>query len=240
MTSDSRIPLALFTHAWNVPLRKAAALQSELAEYVELTPLTGAPRLVAGVDTAYHGDDLFVAVVVIDMVEDKIVEIGRAHSRGKTLFPYMPGYLAFREAPTMLAALKRLFHRPDLVFVSGHGVCHPRLCGKASHVGLRSGLPTIGCSRERLVGHYTEPGPKTGDYSVIRYSPQAPGVVLRTREGVKPVFVSPGHGIDLLGAIEQTIRCIHRYRLPEPLRRAHIEAGRSMRSRREQSQQTED
>jgi deoxyribonuclease V len=227
------IPHKLASHAWNISLQKAAALQTELASHVKLIPLIGNPEIVAGIDVAIHDETIYAAVVLVELSSGKTIEITRSDGGSKLLFPYQAGYRAFREGSAMIKAFDKLHHQPELVIINGHGACHPRQCGSASHIGLRLGLPTIGCARERLVGHYQPPGPNKGDYSVIQYSPQAPGVVLRAREGTNPIFVSPGHRIDLLGAIEQTMRCLTNYRLPEPLRRAHIEAGRFMRAQRE-------
>ncbi|HUU44551.1 MAG TPA: endonuclease V [Acidobacteriota bacterium] len=233
MEREPLLPRRLATHTWNISLKRAAALQNRLAAYVRLTPLVGTPNLVAGIDSAYDGDETYVAVLVMDLTAGQVIEIKCAHSGGATLFPYAPGYRAFREGATILKATKRLHHQPELYFVAGHGICHPRLCGNATHIGLLLNRPTIGCARERLVGQYEAPGPNKGDYSVIRYSPQAPGVVLRARPDANPIFISPGHRIDLTGTIEQTLRCLTKYRIPEPLRRAHIEAGRFMRLKRD-------
>jgi deoxyribonuclease V len=219
-------------HPWNLPLKRAAALQTELSSYVLLRPLKGIPEIVAGVDTAEWKDMVFIAVVVMEASTDKVIEI--THGRAYAQFPYIAGYRAFRDGPPAIKALRSLRNAPDLVFIAGQGVCHPRFLGVASHLGLWIDRPTIGCTDRRLVGHYEPPGEKRGNYSVIRYSPQAPGVVLRTRDGVAPVFVSPGHRTDLLSAIENTLRFCTKYRLPEPLRRAHIEAGKDMRRYRDE------
>jgi deoxyribonuclease V len=217
-------------HAWNLSLPRAAELQTDLAARVLLTPLKEIPALAAGVDTAEWNGQVFAVAVVMDIQSGKVVEIGRNHAFAR--FSYVAGYLAFRHGPVVLKAIRQLDRDPGLFFFAGHGVCHPRLLGLASHLGLRIDRPSVGCSLERLVGHYDPPGPHRGDYSVVRFSPQAPGVVLRTQPGINPIFVSPGHRIDLLGAIEQTLRLTVKYRLPEPLRRAHIEAGRYMREYR--------
>ncbi len=214
-------------HPWNLPLRRAAGVQSDLSKFVSLVPLTVTPRTVVGIGSAERDNHLFIAAVAMDVIDGKVIDITHAHAVVKE--KYIPGYRAFREGPLILKALKRLYYEPDLLIFHGYGVCHPRLFGLASHIGLWLDLPSIGIADKRLIGHFDQPGEKRGDYSTIRYSPQAPGVVLRTREGVKPVFVSPGHKIDLLGAIEQTMRLATTYRLPEPLRRAHIEAGKDMR-----------
>ena len=218
-------------HPWNLSLRGAAALQSELASHVLLTPLSAKPKIVAGVDTAEWNDHVFAVAVVMEAESGKVVEIGRSHAFAR--FSYLAGYMAFRHGPIILKAIHQLDRTPGLFFFAGHGVCHPRFFGIASHLGLRIDRPSIGCSVERLVGHFDQPGENRGDYAVIRFSPQAPGAVLRTQPGINPIFVSPGHRIDLIGAIEQTVHFAARYRLPEPLRRAHIEAGRYMREYRD-------
>lgn len=219
-------------HQWNLSHKRAAALQTELSKYVRLVPLTDEPRIIVGVDSAEWNDFVFIAVVVMDAESDKVIQI--THAQGNARFGYIPGYRAFREGPFILKAVKAIDYEPDMFFFAGQGVCHPRFCGMASHLGLWLDKPAIGCTETRLVGHWEEPGTGRGDYSVIRYSPEAPGVVLRTRDGLNPVFVSPGHRIDLMGAIEQTLRFASKHRLPEPLRRAHIEAGHDMRRYRTQ------
>jgi len=219
----------LLQHPWAIPLKRAAAIQTELASHVRLTPLTHDPDIVAGIDYARDGNHMYLSVVVMDLQKEKVIEIQAAE--GITSFPDMVGYLAFRVGPLIHQAVRGLYHKPGLLLINGSGVCHPRLCGIASHMGLRLKIPTIGCTTERMPGHYDPPGEKRGDYSVVRYSPQAPAVVLRSRKGLNPIFVSPGHLIDLIGTVEQTLRVCWKYRLPEPLRRAHIEAGRFMRSR---------
>ncbi len=219
----------LLHHSWSVPLKRAAIIQAELAPYVRLTPLSRRPQVMAGIDFASDENHYFVSVVVMDFRNGKVIEIQSAE--GITSFPDTHGYLAFRVGSLVIQAARQLIHEPDLYFVNGPGVCHSRLCGVASHIGLRLGKATIGCTLERQAGHYDPPGEKEGDYSVVRFVPRAPGVVLRSRAGVNPIFVSPGHMVDLLGAVEQTMRACLRYRLPEPLRRAHIEAGRFMRQR---------
>ncbi len=219
----------LLHHSWAVPIRRAAAIQAELAKHVQLIPLRSKPEVVAGVDYARDGNHMFVAVVVMELRKERVIEIQCAE--GITSFPDVDGYLAFRIGPLIHQAIRLLYHKPQLLYINGSGVCHPRLCGAASHMGRRLEIPTIGCTTKRMAGHYDPPGMDRGDYSVVRYSPQAPAVVLRSRAGLNPIFVSPGHRIDLLGAIEHTMRVCWKFRLPEPLRRAHIEAGRFMRQR---------
>lgn len=228
MTTRSEVH-QLLHHPWSVPVRRAAIIQTELAAHVRLTSIAFKPEIVAGIDYARHGNHIFLAIVVMDLRTEKVIEIQGAE--GIASFPDVPGYLAFRLGPLIHQTVRNLYHKPQLLFINGAGVCHPRLCGIASHMGLRLNVPTIGCTTERMAGHFDPPGENRGDYSVVRYSPQAPALVLRSRHGLNPIFVSPGHLIDLLGAVEQTLRVCWKFRLPEPLRRAHIEAGKFMRQR---------
>ncbi len=227
----------LINHPWNLTLPRAAALQSELASHVRLTPLKEPSVIVAGADIAESAGQVFAAVVVMDSSSGKVIEISRSHAFAR--FSAIAGYLAFRHGPIILKAIHQLDHTPELFFFAGHGVCHPRFLGLAAHLGLRMDRASIGCSSERLVGHYDLPGPKRGDHTVVRFSPQAPGAVLRTQPGINPLFVSPGHKIDLMGAISETLRLSTKFRFPEPLRRAHIEAGRYMREFRDNARITE-
>ena len=162
------------------------------------------------------------AVVVWDMESREEVETVTA--RSEIRFPYVPGLLAFREAPTVLMAFERLDNRPQLLICDGHGIAHPRRFGLASHVGVLAGVPTIGCARRRLCGTFTGPEDSRGSSSPLVDRGEIIGTVLRTRTGVKPVFVSVGHLIDLSTAERIALDCTPRYRLPEALRLAHRRA----------------
>lgn len=141
-------------------------------------------------------------------------------------FPYIPGYLAFREAPAILKALSRVKTRIDLLMIDGHGIAHPRRMGIASHIGVIKDIPTIGVAKSLLVGKFEEPGYKRGSYSLLKDGDEVIGVTLRTRDGVKPVFVSIGHRVSLDSAITITLKSTKGYRIPEPTRIAHIEVGK--------------
>jgi deoxyribonuclease V len=182
-------------------------------------------KLVAGVDISVNrfAKTGTAAVVVLRYPELEIVEISTVTERVE--FPYVPGLLTFREAPLSLAAFEKLAVTPDLVIVDGQGIAHPRRIGLASHLGLCLGLPTIGCAKSRLTGEYEEPGNKAGSYAELTDSGEVIGAALRTRAGVKPVYVSIGHMIDLPSAIKRVLACCRGYRLPEPTRLAHMAAG---------------
>lgn len=200
-------------------IAEAESLQRELAPLVELCPLKGKVRTVAAVDADYDETTVYAATVLFQYAPcahpfEKQVEVRHVP------FPYLPGFLSLREAPAILAALRKLSHFPDVVLVDGQGIAHPRRFGLACHVGILSRLPTIGVAKKQLVGKFEEPPPQRGAWSPLELEGQLVGAVLRTRTGVKPLFVSPGHLITLHEAVEIVLHCSTRYRIPEPLRMA--------------------
>ena len=219
-------------HSWNVSLSGAAALQEELRERVRFRTFSRSRvRYVAGADIALGParDELIAAVVVVDFRSLEVVET-RVLSH-PLVFPYVPGYLSFREAPAVIACLRRARTPIDALLCDGQGIAHPRGLGLASHVGLWAGIPTVGCAKSRLVGHFVEPGRRRGSVSSLVYEGERVGSVLRTRDNVKPLFVSPGHLIDHEGSVQLVLACSTRYRLPEPARLAHMAAGEEKRRR---------
>lgn len=209
-------------HDWAVDYRQAVALQRELAERVSLQSTLPAPlATVAGVDVSYekHGDLFFAGIVVLSFPALEVVE--EASACGRIAFPYIPGLLSFRELPILLEACRRLRTVPDAVLVDGQGVAHPRRFGLASHLGLWLQRPTVGCAKSRLCGEHAEPGRRRGERVPLVHRGEEVGTVLTTRDGVKPLFVSAGHAIDLPSATELTLACCRRYRMPEPTRLAH-------------------
>jgi deoxyribonuclease V len=189
-----------------------------------------APRYIAGVDISVGktGKIATGTVVVLSYPELEIVEIKTA--RGNLGFPYIPGLLSFRELPLTLAAFEKLNVTPDLVLVDGQGVAHPRRFGIASHLGLFLDIPTIGCAKSLLCGDCIEPDTESGSYAEVIDKDETIGVALRTRSGVKPVYVSIGHKTDLHTAIQWVLKCSRGYRLPEPTRLAHQAAGGNLES----------
>lgn len=213
-------------HAWNVTPAEARDIQLALAGQVCREDRLGQVRRVAGVDVGPHGPGhIRAAVAVLDATSLELLE--SAVVRVKAGFPYVPGLLSFREAPAVLLALSRLAQPPDLLLCDGQGIAHPRRFGIACHLGVISGLPSIGVAKSRLVGSYREPGPAKGDWSELRDGTELIGAVLRSRQGIKPLFVSIGHRVCLETAIAWTLRCVTRYRLPETTRAAHRLASAS-------------
>lgn len=207
-------------HNWSVSVRQAVAIQKRLAMSVSKAGLVGPVRFVAGVDAAFSREGLncLAGVVLWDLQKQAMVEDHVASRR--LLFPYIPGLLSFREAPAALAALRKLQSRPDVLLCDGQGIAHPRRLGIASHLGVLVDLPTVGCAKSRLVGTYEEPGLRRGSRSRLKDGDEVIGAVLRTRDKVKPLFISVGHGIDLQTAERLVLACSLGYRLPEPVRLA--------------------
>ncbi|MGY0236163.1 endonuclease V [Longispora urticae] len=201
-------------------LEEAVALQKELRHRVEVSPGPTSPRTVAGLDVAYAegSDRVAAAVVVLDSTS--LLPVRQATAAGVATFPYVPGLFAFRELPTLLEALGKLSIVPDVLVCDGQGLAHPERFGLACHVGLETGLPTIGVAKTLFVGTYDEPGDNRGDWSPLVDDGEVIGRVLRTRAGVKPVFVSVGHLYDLDTATELTLALTPKYRLPETTRAA--------------------
>lgn len=213
-------------HDWPTTAAEAIALQRALAPRVDVaTPLRELPRLVAGCDVSYDRGSpvLYAAVVVVELPTFAVVE--RAVVRAAAKFPYVPGLLSFREAPPVLEAFARLRSVPDAVMLDGQGVAHPRRFGLACHLGLWLNLPCLGCAKSRLTGRYEEPGPDAGDASPLVLGGRVVGEVVRTRAKVKPVFVSPGHRIDVAGAVAVVRATLSGYRMPVPTRLAHVLAN---------------
>ncbi|AMV71405.1 deoxyribonuclease V [Desulfuromonas carbonis] len=214
-------------HAWEMDYRQAVALQRRLADQVVLQlPPGWQGRSVAGVDVSYekHGELFFAAVVVLRFPE--LTPLAVATAQARVSFPYIPGLLSFRELPVLLEAFRRLETVPDAVLVDGQGIAHPRGLGLASHLGLWLGLPTVGCAKSRLCGEHAPPGPCRGDREVLLLEGAPVGAVLTTRDCVKPLYISPGHCIDIDSAVALALACGGRYRLPEPTRQAHLLTNR--------------
>jgi deoxyribonuclease V len=206
------------TDEWPSTPDEAIALQLRLAPLVDPRPPADfRPRTAAGLDVAYDGDRLYAAVVVLDITSLETVD--QVVMPGGTDFPYVPGLFAFRELPALRAALERLTVSPDLLICDGQGVAHPRRFGLASHLGVVTGLPSIGVAKTPM-GHYDPPGPERGDWTELRDGDDVVGRALRTQPAVKPLFVSIGHRMDLDTACAQVLRLAPTYRQPETTRRA--------------------
>lgn len=197
--------------------------QRKLAECVSVTPLKKSLTTIAGVDVSISKEYLFASIGIFSFPGLELVEDGYAKSRES--MPYVPGFLSYRELPVLVRAFETTSVIPDLVLVDGQGIAHPRGLGLASHLGVVLGYPTIGCAKSHLYGTYTMPGHTRGSYRSMRANGRQIGLVLRTREGVKPLFVSPGHLVEIDDCFRIVLSATTRYRIPDPIRYAHKMAG---------------
>jgi len=212
-------------HGWDVSPGEAREIQSSLARRVVTEDSVINPRLIAGIDISSPDAQGVArgAAIVLRYPEFGIIEAKEAHS--KIRFPYVPGLLSFRESPLILAACERLCNVPDLVLVDGQGIAHPRRFGLAAHVGLLLDLPTVGCAKSILCGQHQSVGEEAGSHAELLDKGELIGAALRTKSGVKPIYVSVGHKISLASALQWVMKCCRGYRLPEPTRLAHLAAG---------------
>jgi len=202
--------------------RKALEDQLRLREKRLSAALPDDPRLVGGADVSFnlYGKTFWGVVVVCD-AQNGFEVVDSAVVRMEVDFPYLPGLLGFREVPVLAAAFRKLRTKPEVTIVDAQGTAHPRRFGAAAHLGVELGVPTVGCAKSLLCGEVDEPAVERGGWSPIHLDGATVGAALRTRRGVKPVFVSPGHLADLASSLALVLACAPRYRLPEPTRSAH-------------------
>ena len=222
---DHQVPGNVFGD-WDGSIATARTLQTELAERVSLHGDFTEPQLLAGFDVGFEeeGSITRAAVVLLDAatlqpIESHIARIG-------TSMPYVPGLLSFRELPALMAALALLTRTPDLVFVDGQGIAHPRRLGIAAHFGVATGLPALGVAKKVLAGRHEGPGPLQGDHSPLIHHGEQIGWALRSKSRCNPLIVSPGHRISMETALTWVLRTLRGYRLPEPTRLADRLASR--------------
>ena len=213
-------------HDLDLSPAEARRLQDELAPRVEAGPPLDLEdvRYVAGADVSTEGDRAYATVAVLSFPDLAVVEVQGYETR--LTFPYVPGLLAFREIPSVAGALKKVETPVDAVVFDAQGLAHGRRMGLASHLGLFLEVPSVGCAKSRLVGSFEEPGPEKGSGADLVHRGEVVGKVVRTRDGVSPVFVSVGNRVDLESAVKLVLACCTRYRLPEPTRQAHNAANR--------------
>jgi deoxyribonuclease V len=206
-------------HAWPSTLEEAIVIQEKLRDRVITEDRLEEPiQYVAGVDMGFEADGTIsrAAVAVLSFPDLQVIETSLAHR--PTTFPYVPGFLSFREIPAVLDALEKITTIPDIILCDGQGIAHPRKLGIACHLGLLIDIPTIGVAKSRLVGKYEELPEAKGSTQPLIYNGETVGVVLRSRTGVKPLYISSGHRISLPTAIDYVLRCTPKYRLPETTR----------------------
>ncbi len=215
-------------HRWDISPAEAKKVQEELRGQVNSSASLdwARVRLVAAADVSFARKSpfLFGAVVLVNFPELTLHSV--YYRQAEARFPYVPGYLSFREAPVLLEIFRTLPVTPDVLLCDGQGIAHPRFFGLASHLGLLLDLPTVGCAKSLLVGEFSPPGREKGSVAPIRFQEREVGAAVRTRSGVQPVYVSVGHKITLKDAIELVLKCSPRFRIPEPLRLAHQQVNR--------------
>jgi deoxyribonuclease V len=211
-------------HNWNLTPEEAARIQTELRQRLILTWDARTVRTIAGVDVSIKTESARAAIVVLRYPE--LVPFEAVTADAPLVFPYIPGLLSFREGPAVLAAWSSLQNKPDLLMFDGQGIAHPRGIGIASQMGLWLERPTIGVAKSRLYRRHAVVGPGRGNRAdLLDKSGSVIGAVLRTREKTNPLYISPGHLVDVKHAVEFVLACTTSYRLPEPTRWAHNVAG---------------
>jgi len=213
-------------HSWDLTPGEAIEVQKRLRNMVRLEPLARPASVIAGADISFNkfSETVYAGIVVLSLPDLRIIESAGVRSVAK--FPYVPGLLSFRETPSLLEAWDKLKTKPDVLMLDGQGIAHPRRFGIACHVGLLLDLPTIGCAKSILVGRHGALGIEAGSQAPLIDRGEQVGVALRTKNKVSPVYVSPGHLIDLGSAVDLVLRSTGKYRQPEPTRQAHLLVNR--------------
>jgi deoxyribonuclease V len=210
-----------YEHPWEVTTAQAREIQQRLRKRVETEDRLGSVHLVAGLDVGFEQEGRITRAAVVVLRFPCLEPLEQAVARLPTRFPYVPGLLSFREVPAVLKAMQGLNRLPDLLLCDGQGIAHPRRFGIACHLGVLTDIPSIGVAKSRLLGSHDEPAADKGSWSPLFEQQEQIGAVVRTRTGVKPLFISSGHRVSLKTAVQYVLACTTRYRLPETTRRAH-------------------
>jgi len=211
---------------WKLTPAEARELQNELVARVVIRPLPGDFEILGAADIGYFKASNLLAAVVVTFTWPELEPMEEVHAVSPARFPYVPGLLSFREVPALLESCGKLNHRPQVLLCDGQGIAHPRRFGLASHLGVCLDIPTVGCAKKRLCGDFEPFDWRRGLSSPLTLDGDAIGRVLCTRDGVKPVYVSPGHLADIPSSTALILKCLRKFRIPEPLRQAHLAATR--------------
>lgn len=212
---------------WDGSIVEARRMQERLAAEVSLRDdVPETPRWLAGFDVGFEDDGATTRAAAVLLAADTLQPVASEIVRMPTSMPYVPGLLSFRELPALVAVLARLPHPPDLAFVDGQGIAHPRRLGIAAHFGVATGLPSIGVAKNVLCGKHEAPGPSVGEHTPLVHRGDHIGWVLRSKPRCNPLIVSPGHRVSMQGALDRVLRTLRGYRLPEPTRLADRLASR--------------
>jgi deoxyribonuclease V len=205
-------------HGWDLNITESKKLQEKLALEVNRQKLENPPEIIAGTDCGINlkTNTICLTVVLFKFPSLEQIEM-KSHCMALT-FPYVPGLLSFRELPVILESFKKLTKTPDVIFVDGQGISHPRRLGLASHLGLWLNVPTIGCAKSILIGKYENLSVKKGNFAYLKDKKEILGAAVRTKDNCLPVIISIGHKIDLKSAVNLTLKCCDGYRIPKPTR----------------------
>jgi deoxyribonuclease V len=213
-------------HGWDLSPREAADLQKTLARAVVIRPLPSRIRVIGASDISYSKQSETLIAVIVTFRWPGLEPMEVVHHVSRASFPYVPGLLAFREAPPLIEAYRKIKMKPAVLLCDGQGIAHPKRMGLAAHLGLFLGIPTVGCAKSRLCGEHENLTLRKGFSKPLMLGAEQVGVVFCSRDGVKPIYISPGHLADIFSSKRIVSRCLRRFRVPEPLRLAHIEANR--------------
>lgn len=202
-------------------ISEAKAIQVQLRESIDLTPRQQPIHTIAGADISLNrfSEIIYAGIVILRYLD--LQPIAYSLVKSKTVFPYVPGFLAFREIPALVEAFAQLPTKPDIIMVDGHGIAHPRRMGIAAHFGSLTQTATLGCAKKILFGKWQHPGDYKGQYSLIKDKEEVIGYALRSKNKANPIFISPGNQMSLEDSLTVTLHCIGNYRLLEPTRKAH-------------------
>ena len=213
-------------HNWSLSPKEAIALQKRLAAEVRIQPLATRLKSIGAADISYCRHTGRLIAVILSFKWPSLDLIESVHHVCKAAFPYVPGLLSFREVPPLIEAYRKIGQKPDVLLCDGQGIAHPRKLGFAAHLGLCLGIPTVGCAKSRLCGDHERLTLRKGrSVPLLLYGEQV-GLVFCSRDGVKPIYISPGHLSDIASSKRLVSSCLRTYRIPEPLRLAHIDANR--------------
>ncbi|WP_428667680.1 deoxyribonuclease V [Runella sp.] len=202
-------------------IAEAKVIQENLRANVQLAPLNKPIHTIAGADISLnlYSETIYAGIVILRYSD--LQPLAYSLVKSTNTFPYVPGYLAFREVPALMQVWEQMPIKPDIIMVDGHGIAHPRRMGIASHFGTLTNTTTLGCAKKILFGKWSEPESIKGSYMLIKDKEEIVGYALRSKNNVKPVFISPGNQMCLQDSLNIAMHCIGNYRLPEPTRKAH-------------------